>query len=325
MKRIDEYLAGSKNPVAKYLRNNMGIIIGLFTLVIILSIASPYFLTKVNFTNVLRQVTSNALLAFAITFCLIIGCMDLTIGSQVGLSGVMVAYCMVNLNLGFIPSMCIALAVGAGCGFINGFIVSRTQIPPYIVTLAMQNVLRGAAYLIAGGMAIKVTNEFFYNFGNGYILGIPIPVIIFAVMGIILSIVLGRTAYGRRMFAVGGNKEAAEYAGINIKSVQVRTYMISGFLAALAGIIVASRVYSGQPTSGTGFEADAIAAAVLGGTSFNGGRGSIGGTVIGILIIGVVANGLNLLEIPYYWQMVIKGLIILLAVFFDTRKHAKIK
>lgn len=325
MKRIDEYLAGSKNPVAKYLRNNMGIIIGLFTLVIILSIASPYFLTKVNFTNVLRQVTSNALLAFAITFCLIIGCMDLTIGFQVGLSGVMVAYCMVNLNLGFIPSMCIALAVGAGCGFINGFIVSRTQIPPYIVTLAMQNVLRGAAYLIAGGMAIKVTNEFFYNFGNGYILGIPIPVIIFAVMGIILSIVLGRTAYGRRMFAVGGNKEAAEYAGINIKSVQVRTYMISGFLAALAGIIVASRVYSGQPTSGTGFEADAIAAAVLGGTSFNGGRGSIGGTVIGILIIGVVANGLNLLEIPYYWQMVIKGLIILLAVFFDTRKHAKIK
>lgn len=325
MKRIDEYLAGSKNPVAKYLRNNMGIIIGLFTLVIILSIASPYFLTKVNFTNVLRQVTSNALLAFAITFCLIIGCMDLTIGSQVGLSGVMVAYCMVNLNFGFIPSMCIALSAGAGCGFINGFIVSRTQIPPYIVTLAMQNVLRGAAYLIAGGMAIKVTNESFYNFGNGYILGIPIPVIIFAVMGTILSIILGRTAYGRRMFAVGGNKEAAEYAGINIKFVQVRTYMISGFLAALAGIIVASRVYSGQPTSGTGFEADAIAAAVLGGTSFNGGRGSIGGTVIGILIIGVVANGLNLLEIPYYWQMVIKGLIILLAVFFDTRKHAKIK
>lgn len=325
MKKINKYLADSKNPVAKYLRNNMGIIIGLLTLVIILSIASPYFLTKINFTNVLRQVTSNALLAFAITFCLIIGCMDLTIGSQVGLSGVLVAYCMVNLNFGFIPSMFVALAVGTGCGFINGFIVSRTQIPPYIVTLAMQNVLRGAAYLIAGGMAIKVTNDFFYNFGNGYILGIPIPVIIFAVMGIILSIILERSVYGRRMFAVGGNKEAAEYTGINIKSVQVRTYMISGFLAALAGIIVASRVYSGQPTSGTGFEADAIAAAVLGGTSFNGGRGSIGGTVIGILIIGVVANGLNLLEIPYYWQMVIKGLIILLAVFFDTRKHAKIK
>ena len=144
-------------------------------------------------------------------------------------------------------------------------------------------------------------------------------------MGIILSIILERSVYGRRMFAVGGNKEAAEYSGINIKSIQVRTYMISGFLAALAGIIVASRVYSGQPTSGTNFEPDAIAAAVLGGTSFTGGRGSIGGTVIGILIIGVVANGLNLLEIPYYWQMVIKGLIILLAVFFDTRKHAKIK
>lgn len=325
MKELKKRFADSRNPVAKYIRNNMGIMIGLLTLVVLLSVASPYFLTKVNFTNVLRQVTSNALLAFAITFCLIIGCMDLTIGSQVGLSGVMVAYCMVNLHLGFVPAMCVALIIGVGCGFINGFIVSRTKIPPYIVTLAMQNVLRGAAYLIAGGMAIKVTNDHFYNFGNGYILGIPIPVIIFAIMGIILSIILERSVYGRRMFAVGGNKEAAEYAGINIKSVQVRTYMISGFLAALAGIIVASRVYSGQPTSGTGFEADAIAAAVLGGTSFTGGRGSIGGTVIGILIIGVVANGLNLLEIPYYWQMVIKGLIILLAVFFDTKKQEKIK
>lgn len=325
MNEMKNRFADSRNPAAKYLKKNMGIIIGLLTLVIMLSVASPYFLTKINFTNVLRQVTSNALLAFAITFCLIIGCMDLTIGSQVGLSGVMVAYCMVNLNLGFIPAMCVALLVGAGCGFINGFIVSRTKIPPYIVTLAMQNVLRGAAYLIAGGMAIKVTNDHFYNFGNGYIFGVPIPVIIFAIMGIILSIVLEHSVYGRRMFAVGGNKEAAEYAGINIKSIQVRTYMISGLLAALAGIIVASRVYSGQPTSGTNFEADAIAAAVLGGTSFTGGRGSIGGTVIGILIIGVVANGLNLLEIPYYWQMVIKGLIILLAVFFDTRKQAKIK
>lgn len=325
MKDLKQNFANSRNPIAKYLKNNMGIIIGLLTLVIILTIASPYFLTKVNFTNVLRQVTSNALLAFAITFCLIIGCMDLTVGSQVGLSGVLVAYCMTNIGLSFIPAMCIAVMVGAGCGFINGFIVSRTKIPPYIVTLSMQYVLRGAAYLLAGGMAIKVTNDYFYNFGNGYVLGIPIPVIIFAIMGIILSIILERTTYGRRMFAVGGNKEAAEYAGINIKSIQVRTYMISGFLAALAGIIVASRVYSGQPTSGTGFEADAIAAAVLGGTSFTGGRGSIGGTVIGILIIGVVANGLNLLEIPYYWQMVIKGLIILFAVFFDTRKHAKIK
>ena len=325
MKGIKQHFADSRNPVAKYIRNNMGIMIGLLTLVVVLSIASPYFLTKINFTNVLRQVTSNALLAFAITFCLIIGCMDLTVGSQVGLSGVLVAYCMVNFNMGFIPAMAVALLMGAFCGFINGFIVSRTQIPPYIVTLAMQNVLRGAAYLVAGGMAIKVTNDQFYNFGNGYVLGIPIPVIIFVVMGIILSIILERSVYGRRMFAVGGNKEAAEYSGINIKSIQVRTYMISGFLAALAGIIVASRVYSGQPTSGTNFEPDTIAAAVLGGTSFTGGRGSIGGTVIGILIIGVVANGLNLLEIPYYWQMVIKGLIILLAVFFDTRKHAKIK
>lgn len=311
------------NPIARYFKANLGIILGFMALVVILTITSPYFLTVGNFTMVLRQVTSNALLAFSITFCLIIGCIDLTIGSQVGLGGVLIAFFLTNFNLGFIPALALTVLVGALCGCVNGIIVSRTNIPPYIVTLAMQYILRGAAYLVAGGVAIKVANDSFYSFGNGFVLGIPIPVIIFAVIGILLTLLLTKTVFGRHMFAIGGNKEAATYTGINIKKVQVITYIISGSLAALAGIIVASRVYSGQPTAGVGFEADAIAAAVLGGTSFNGGRGSIGGTVIGILIIGVVANGLNLLEIPYYWQMVIKGAIIMLAVYFDTQKQIK--
>ena len=311
------------NPIGRYIKRNAGILAGLLVLVIGMTFASPYFLTLSNFSNVLRQATSNALLAYALTYVLIIGNIDLTVGSMVGIGSVLVATFITNFGLPFIPALLLTVIFGCAIGFINGFIVSNTVMPPYIITLAMQNILRGFAYLIAGGVAIRVNNDAFYNFGNAYILGIPIPVIVFAVIGVILSIVLERTVFGRHMIAVGGNIEAARYAGINIKKIKTIGYMISGSLAALAGVIVASRVYSGQPTAGQGFESDAIAAAVLGGTSFNGGRGSIGGTIIGILIIAIVANGLNLLEVPYYWQTVVKGLVIMLAVYYDTEKQRR--
>ena len=313
----------NNNPIGEYIKNNTGILIGLLVLTVGLSFASPYFLTVKNFSNVLRQATSNALLAYALTYVLIIGNIDLTVGSMVGIGSVLVATFIAVFGMPFLPSMLLTVLLGCGIGFINGFIVSNTVMPPYIITLAMQNILRGFAYLIAGGVAIKVNNDAFYNFGNGYILGIPIPVIVFAVIGVLLSIVLEQTVFGRHMIAVGGNIEAARYAGINIKKIKTIGYMISGSLAALAGVIVASRVYSGQPTAGSGFESDAIAAAVLGGTSFNGGRGSMGGTIIGILIIAILANGLNLLEVPYYWQTVVKGLVIMLAVYYDTEKQRK--
>lgn len=313
----------NNNPLGRYIKHNAGILIGLVVLVVGLTFASPYFLTMKNFSNVLRQATSNALLAYALTCVLIIGNIDLTVGSMVGIGSVLVATFIEVWKMDFFSALLLTVVFGCAIGFINGFIVSNTVMPPYIITLAMQNILRGFAYLIAGGVAIKVNNDAFYKFGNSYVLGIPIPVIVFAVIGVILAIILERTVFGRHMVAVGGNIEAARYAGINIKKVKIIGYMVSGSLAALAGVIVASRVYSGQPTAGQGFESDAIASAVLGGTSFNGGRGSIGGTIIGILIIAIVANGLNLLEVPYYWQTVVKGLVIMLAVYYDTEKQRR--
>ncbi len=323
LNKLEDSKLLNNNPIGRYIKRNMGILIGLAVLIIIMTFASPYFMSTKNFSNVLRQATSNALLAYALTYVLIIGNIDLTVGSMVGIGSVLVATFIAVFGLPFFPALLLTIFFGCVIGFINGFIVSNTVMPPYIITLAMQNILRGFAYLISGGVAIKVSNQAFYDFGNEYILGIPIPVVVFAIIGIILSIVLERTVFGRHMIAVGGNIEAARYAGINIKKIKTIGYIISGALAALAGVIVASRVYSGQPTAGDGFESDAIAAAVLGGTSFNGGRGSIGGTIIGILIIAIVANGLNLLEVPYYWQTVVKGLVIMLAVYYDTEKQRR--
>lgn len=313
------------NFFVKYFREKLGILIGLFVMVVVVGIASEYFFKQSNLMNLLRQVNTNALLAFAITLCLIIGGIDLSVGSVVALGGVVAARLIASFGFAFYPALICAILVGTFCGFLNGFIISRTKMPPFIVTLAMLNIIRGAAYLVAEGVAIKVSNDQFYNFGNGYIAQIPIPVIIFALVGLLLTYLLNRTVFGRHMYGTGGNREAAVYTGINIKKVEVLTYMISGSLASLAGVILASRVYSGQPTAGNGFEADAIAAAVLGGTSFSGGRGTVGGTIIGALIIGVLANGLNLLEITYYWQTIIKGIIIMLAVYFDILRTEKIK
>ena len=176
---------------------------------------------------------------------------------------------------------------------------------------------------MTGGQPTQCNNESFNNLGTGYVLGVPIPVVIVAIVMLILFFVINRTSFGRHVYAVGGNKEAAKFAGVNVKWVQMRVYMISGITAALAGVVLAARLYSGQPNVGEGFERDAIAASVLGGTSFNGGIGTLGGTVIGGLIIGVLNNGMNLLKINTYWQYVVKGGVILGAVYVDYLKKSR--
>ena len=313
------------NPIFKFFRNNLGTLLGLLILCVLLSFSSDYFLTGKNLLTVLRQICINALLAFGMTFVLIIGGIDLTVGSIVGMSGVAVVI-LIEYDVPIILAVLIALMLGGCVGLINGLIIAYAKMPAFIVTLSMSGVIRGIAYIITDGRSVASTNSIFTKIGNNYFWRIPIPIYIVCVVIILISIILYKTRFGRRMYAVGGNQIAAKYTGIEINSLVVKVYIISAILASLAEIILASRMYSGQPTAGQNYESDAIAAAVLGGTSFTGGIGTIGGTLIGALVIGVLGNGLNLLQISSYVQMVIKGIVIILAVgidFFRNRNNEK--
>ena len=309
-----------KNPLRTFIKNNIGTLIGLFVLSAVLTIFTETFLNSRNLLTVLRQICTNSLLAFGMTFVLIIGEIDLTVGSVVGASGVAVVM-LIESGVPLFWAVLLALLLGAVIGLINGAIIAFTGMPSFIVTLSMMGTIRGVAYYITDGRSLACTNDLFNSIGNGYFLGVPIPIYVVALVMVIISVILYRTRFGRRMYAIGGNSTAAKFTGIRIRNLKIRVYMISGTLSALAGILLASRMYSGQPTAGQGYEADAIAAAVLGGTSFTGGIGTIGGTLIGALVIGILSNGLNLLHISSYIQMVIKGIVIILAVAFDILRN----
>ena len=255
------------------------------------------------------------------TFVLIIGGIDLTVGSVVGACGVSVVM-FINKGIPVFPSILLAILIGAVIGLLNGVIIAYTGMPPFIVTLSLQQTIRGIAYMITDGRSIACKNGAFDVIGNGYtpFVKIPIPILIVLVAIVIASILLYYMKFGRRMYAIGGNINAAKFSGIKVKAITVRVYVISAMLAALAGVVLASRMYSGQPTAGNGYESDAIAAAVLGGTSFLGGVGTVGGTMIGAMVIGFLNNGLNLLHVSSYAQMVIKGIVIILAVGIDLFK-----
>ena len=310
------------NPLGSFIKRNMGILIGLVVLFLFLSVATDSFLSTKNLLQVLRQICINGLLAFGMTFVLIIGGIDLTVGSVVAISGVSVVI-MLNSGVPLPVALVVALLLGAIVGLLNGGIIALTGMPPFIVTLSLQGTIRGIAYVITDGRSVSCDNAVFNAIGNGYLFGIPIPIYIVAFVMIVISILLYYTRFGRRMYAVGGNITAAGFSGIHVKKIMVQVYVLSGVLSALAGIILASRMYSGQPASGQAYESDAIAAAVLGGTSFNGGIGTVGGTLIGALVIGFLTNGLNLLHISSYVQMIIKGLVIIGAVGIDILKNRK--
>lgn len=307
-------------PVVNYFKRNSGILIALALLVVILTFATPNFMNKKNLLTVLRQICQNALLSFGMTCVLIVGGIDLTVGSVFGVSGVAMVM-LLNGGMHILPAFVISMLIGSFIGAVNGSIIAFTGMPPFIVTLSLQEVIRGIAYIITNGRAVSCSHTLFNSIGNAYFLGIPAPIYFVVVAMILVSIILYRTKLGRRMYAVGGNLNAAKFTGIRIPRVIISAYTISGTLAALSGIILASRMYSGQPTAGDGYESDAIAAAVLGGVSFNGGIGTIGGCIIGALVIGVLNNGLNLLKVSSYMQMVLKGLVIITAVGVDVLKN----
>ena len=306
-----------------YFRHNAGVLIGLFALCLIMSFASPYFMTRANILNVFMQISTNTIVAFGLTFVILTGGIDLSVGSIQAFTGMIVAVLITNLGVPAPLAVLVGIIAGLACGMFSGFVIAFTGIPEFIVTLAMMTIARGLAYMVGDGKPTRVDVEGFNELGAGFLGPVALPIIyMFAIMAV-LWFLLNRTRTGRHIYAVGGNKEAARYSGISIKKIQLLVFTLSGFLAGFTGIVLTARMYTGQPAIGNGAELDAIAATVLGGTSMIGGAGTLGGTLIGALIIGVISNGLNLLNVSSFMQMVIKGLVILLAVFLDTLRKRK--
>lgn len=315
-----------KNGVVKFFKDNIGIIVALIAMCVFLIVfpaTRSTFLTSKNIFNILRQNASNLFLATGMTMVIILGGIELSVGSVIALSGCVAAGCIVNLGLPEAVGFLAAILVGALVGLFNGFIISSTNIPPFIVTLASMNITKGIALVYTQGAPIRCMTDAFKFPGAGYVGPIPTPVILMFIVFLIAALIMNRTQLGRHIYAVGGNAMAAQFSGINIKKVKFIVYIYTGIMAGIAGVIVASRLYSGQPTAGDGAEMDAIAAVVVGGTSMSGGSGRIGGTLIGVLIIGVLNNGLNLLGVDSNWQYIVKGFVILLAVYIDFIRNKK--
>ena len=295
-------------------------LIALALLVVVVSILSPSFLTTKNIFNVLRQTSVNAIIAAGMTFVILTGGIDLSVGSILAISGAVCASMLVS-GTNMIIAIIVALAIGAVVGFLNGFIISKGKLQPFIATLATMTVFRGLTLVFTDGKPITLGSGdlavAFGKIGGGSIFGIPTPAII--VVFLVCGYVLNNTTMGRHTYALGSNEDAAKLSGLNTDKIKIAVYTISGILAAVAGIIITSRLYSAQPTAGNSYELDAIAAVVLGGTSLTGGKGKISKTIVGALIMGVLSNALNLLDVSSYYQMMVKGVVILIAVLLDRK------
>ncbi|MDD2458579.1 MAG: ABC transporter permease [Eubacteriales bacterium] len=301
-------------------RSNLGIIAVLLLIGIALSLLSDVFLTYDNLISVFRQISNNMYLALGMTLVMILGGIDLSVGSIVAMCGTLTVGLMVTNGVPMVLAISLGLLIGTAAGFINGMLVAMFRVPSFIVTLSMMNVAKGIAYVYSGGRSTRIMNSSFNVIGTGYIGFLPLPILYMIIMIVIFSILLNYSKFGTYIFAVGGNRESAHLSGVPIKKVEIIVFTIAGFLAAFAGIILSSRMYSGQPSVGEGYELDAIAACVLGGVSMSGGVGRISGTIFGVMVIGIISNGLNLMNVSSYWQLIVKGFIIMIAVLIDTQK-----
>jgi ribose transport system permease protein len=302
-------------------------LLALALMVLVLSLLSDRFLTPENGWNILRQISVNLCLSVGMTLVILSGGIDLSVGAILGLAGAVAAGLLksgvalpgTDLMLQFTTSGAIlaAILVGAAAGGVNGLAITRFGLPPFVATLGMLSIARGLTMLWTGGFPITGLGDGFGHLGTGVFLGMPVPVWIMVGLTLVFVVVTRRTRFGRHLYAVGGNERAARLTGLNVPRIKLAVYTLAGALAGVAGLIVTARLDSAQPNAGLGYELDSIAAVVIGGTSLSGGRGSIWGTVLGCLIIGVLNNGLFLLNVSPFWQQVIKGLVILLAVAID--------
>jgi len=311
-----------KNINVKALLEEYKSLIGLVVLIGIVGVLSPSFFTVANLLNVLRQTSINGVIAAGMTFVILTGGIDLSVGSILGFSGAVAASCLAS-GQSMLVTIVLTLVIGSGVGLLNGIIIAKGKLQPFIVTLATMTILRGATLVFTDGKPISLgtgTSAIaFSKIGGGTILGIPTPVVIMIFAFAICYYILTQTKMGRYTYALGGNEEATRLSGLNADRIKMFVYTISGLLASVAAIIITSRLFSAQPNAGDGYELDAIAAVVLGGTKLAGGKGKITGTIIGALIIGVLSNALNLLNVSSYFQMIAKGVVILIAVLLDRK------
>jgi inositol transport system permease protein len=302
------------------LMKSWGLAIALVAISAALSLAHPGFLTVPNLINVARQISINGILAVGVTLVLLTGGVDLSLGSVVALAGVVAASMAHPGQYPVAVPVALGVAAGALCGATNGLMVTRGKVPSFIATLGMMTAARGLALVVSNGRPVSNLSRAFTRLG-GDVAMVPIPAIILTVIALLSFLVLKNFRLGRYLYAVGGNAEAARASGINVGAIRMIAYTACGALAGVAGVVLAARITTGQPNAGVGYELDAIAAVVIGGTSLSGGVGSVGGTILGALLVGVINNGLDLMNVSSYYQAIVKGIIIVGAVWLDRNRE----
>ncbi|WP_220735202.1 ribose ABC transporter permease [Leuconostoc inhae] len=323
VKSVEEVVKENKSLMSKV--SGLGPVLALVVLALLTTAMNPSFLDPNNLLNLLRQVSINGLIAFGMTFVILTGGIDLSVGAILALTSALSAM-MITSGVPTLIAMLVGIIIGGILGGVNGLIITKGGAAPFIASLATMTIFRGATYVFTNGNPITgkaMNNSFVFQFiGRGYFFGIPVPVILMIISFIILYILLHKMTFGRKTYALGGNEKAAFVSGIKVNITKTWIYVISGIMSSAAGMVLISRLSSAQPDAGTGFEMDAIAAVVLGGTSLAGGRGRIFGTLIGALIIGTLNNGMNLIGISSFYQQIVKGIVIIIAVLLDRRKKA---
>ena len=301
-----------------------GIAVVVIAMIMFLSLRTDTFFTASNLAVVARQISLSAIIAMGMTLVILTGGIDLSVGSVVAITSVIVGLVMVRMNMPIWLAIIAGIMVGVVVGLLNGIMIVKTKVPPFIITLGMMGLARGAALVITKGSSISGFPPSYLDIGQGFIFNlIPIPVVIAVVLAIIVHIILSRTAFGRRIYLLGSNEEAALLSGININSMKVAIFTICSALAAVEAVIETSRMATGQPASGSGYELAAIGAVIIGGASLLGGEGTILGTMLGAILLGLITNGLILMGISSYWQQVFSGVIIILAVALDTWRRSQ--
>jgi ribose/xylose/arabinose/galactoside ABC-type transport system permease subunit len=327
----NESIIGKKKSqnVIQFLKDNnisdkIGLISVLLILFIGLSIMQPAFTTSMNLMNILLSASTVGIVACGVTFVILAGGLDLSVGSITALSGTTVAI-LINTGMPLLLAVLLAFLVGAALGGLNGFFITNIGVNPLITTLGTMMVYRGFAFIVSGGTAVYILNDNFIKIGTGRIASIPNPVIVMIFTFLVFMLILSKTLFGRNLFVIGGNREAARLCGINTKFYSYAIYIISSLMATLSGVILAGRMTSGQPTSSNGLELDAVTAVVLGGAALTGGEGSMMGTILGVIILSVFRNGLLLFGVDAFYQYVASGALLLFAVTLDQLRHRKNK
>jgi len=297
--------------------SRFGILIVLVILIVFFSIMAENFLSFTNFMNILRQVSFIGISALGMTIVIITGGIDLTMGSSVSVISVGLALLMVNTDIPVVFIVLIGLIMGVGIGAVNGVVITKFKVPPLIATLALMLSIRGVSYILTRGMPVSGFPKSFAVIGKGYVFGIPVPVIIMVVVFVFGWILLNKTRFGRYVYAIGGNREATRLSGVDVHKNLILSYIICGVLGSISAIVILSRLGSGMSSTAGNFAFDVLTAVVLGGVSISGGEGRLEGVIFGVLVMGVLSNGMVLMNVYEYYQMVIKGLVLLAAVGFD--------